>query len=730
MFLKRSSLARKKPSGFSRESDNDIASDDNKTPETGPVGTELLKRDDSTNFSIEDSGVSFRRGLRDGTITNKLDLSQNQPLNTHKKVINNLSFTDSLVEDELNNIHLRKAKMTNLFVKKRFKKGIDLSNSKQNTDKYQFPAKNIQTIQEDTNLVGEERRDFEDKHESEYSDEDEESDDYSMDIEGNFVDEVESIEESDDMVEESSDEKVSNSANNVEFDDYVVPLYELSEVESDFDIELELSQIVDTTVSEVQILKRNLESNQTLLNQNIDKITKLEMEKAQLEKHLTVYSNLLETSSTLSSLVSSKLQTLLVTLDKIKKNRIEEIEYLLRMRRWLYCDFLRLSGVSNFDYNCGELEDIDEMGKDLSQTIERQFDRRLKGLDDIKNDLVKTSVRDSAKFKFSSLKEYLTNKVRDLFTVKLGTNYTFSQLSELYEYEISLEQVDTNLMSDVTEEFCTISACLEPFLSFKETNPTEYNSLNLAGNLKNVILFFVKVSILTWDPLKQFDLKSLEWFNVLLKFDPNMLPLVVDEVLFLLSMNSIEYFDIESYEQSHNLAELLKFVMQNSSQDNKPNNVEKIISSLIKSINSKVSVVSFRLNSKDSSFMSSMISDPVVLHIIKFSYLNLIANLMCFSDILSGTTLSTMVVDDLFLNKLLPLLDFESAVDAFVVLNFYTLTLPISRLLQIKTKNTSIVKLTFQHFCESEWTSRSNSDIFNSLSIPMNNKSFSKLINF
>eukprot|EP00375_Theileria_parva_P000215 XP_762884.1 hypothetical protein [Theileria parva strain Muguga] len=541
MFLKRSSLVRKKPSDFSHESDNYNTVDDNNISETDSVDTELLKQDDSSNFSVKDSGVSFRRGLRDGTITNKVDLAQNRPLNTQKKVINNLSFTDSLVEDEFSNIHLRNAKMTNPFVKKRFKKGIDLSNSKKSepstTDKYHFPTHNTKTFQKDTDSTGEDqKKDPEDTKESDGSefDSDEESDEYNMDIETNFVDEIESTEESDDnMDEERSDEKVSNPADNdVEFDYYDVPLYELSEVESDFDIELELSQIVDTAESELQILKRNLESNQALLSQNIDKITKLETEKSHLENHLTVYSNLLETSNTLSSLVSSKLHTLLVTLDKIKKNRIEEMEYLLRMRRWLYCDFLRLSGVSNLEYNCGELEDIDEMGKDLSQTIEKNFDKRLDGLNEIKSDLVNNSVKHAPKFKSSSLKEYLTTRVRDLFTVKLGVNYTFPQLSELYEYEINLEQVDLNLMSDVTEEFCTISACLEPFLSFKETNPSEYEALNVAENLKNVILFFVKVSLLTWDPLNQFDIKSLEWFNVLLKFDQNMLPLVVDEVIF------------------------------------------------------------------------------------------------------------------------------------------------------------------------------------------------------
>nr|PVC53464.1 hypothetical protein MACL_00000047 [Theileria orientalis] len=705
MFRKRIPLNKREVSHELPESLESSSFSENLPPKDSINDNSSSNSQESHGFSVSDPNVSFRRGLRDGTITNKVDLSQDSSFKHTKKTISNLSFTDSLIENDLDKIQLRSSNLKRSFQKKRSRKGLNLTNTKKSIiyghENATKPRISPEPAQSDTKFEEEVMEDveFPDKlsEVSGYSDHESDDMDYGKD-----------------------------APQTVQKDDGEVALYEISDVEEEFDIESEISQIIKNVEDELHILNKNLGSTNALLQQNTEKIAKLDTDQLELANRINSYFNLLEASRTLFSLVESKLPDLSRCLDKTRTNMIEETECLLRMRRWIYCDLLRLSGVNDVDYSCGELEDIDDMGKDLSITIGRTFLKRVESLQHFKQDLVKNSLKYSNKFTFKELEPYLVPEVRYLFTLKLGFNYTIEQLSELYEYEINLERVNINWMDDVTDEYKSISRSLEVFRTLKRDSDL-LESFNFA-NLKDVFLFYVKASMLTWNPLNNPHVEDFEWFRVLMEFDPQLLPVIADEVLYSLALNCIEYFDIESYDQCNNLSQFLKFVLQNSGGANRSLIVEKITSSLHKSLQTKVSIVTFGVNSQDSSEKLSNMLDPVVCHILKFGYLNLVANVVCFSDFLSNATLATIAVDDLFLNKMLPLLDFNSALDAFLVLHFKRATEPLGRHLQIKTKNNSTVRLTFSRFSESVTTSPSNSDVFNSLSVPMDSDTYTRLI--
>ncbi|UKJ88631.2 hypothetical protein MACJ_001875 [Theileria orientalis] len=705
MFRKRISLNKREVSSELPESPDSSSSSENLIPKDSINDNSFSNTQESTSFSVSDPNVSFRRGLRDGTITNKVNLSQNSSFKHTKKTISNLSFTDSLIENDLDKINLRSTDIKRSFQKKRSRKGLDLTNTKklpicvsENVPKTRIsPEPTHSGLKFEDEVM--EDSEFSDKL-SKVSDSDPESDDVDYG---------------------------KDAAQTSQKDDGEVGLFEISDVEDDFDIELEISQIIKNVDDELHILNKNLGSTNNMLQQNTEKIAKLDTDQIELVNQINSYFNLLEASRTLFSLVESKLPELSRCLDKTRTNRIDETEYLLRMRRWIYCDLLRLSGVNELDYGCGELEDIDDMGKDLSITIYRTFNSRVESLQHFKQNLVKNGLKHSSKFNFKDLESYLDPEVRDLFTIKLGFNYTFEQLSELYEYEMNLERVDINLMDDVTDEYKSISRSLEVFRTLKSGSDL-LESFDFTNNLKDVFLFYVKTSILIWNPLVNPNVESLEWFRVAMEFDSHLLPAIVDEVLYFLALNCIEYFDIESYDQCNNLSQFLKFVLKNSGGTNRSMIVEKITSSLHKSLQTKVSILTFGVNPQDSFESPSLTIDPVVGHVLKFGYLNLVANIVCFSDFLSNATLATFVVDDLFLNKMLPLLNFDSSLDAFLVLNFKMATAPLGKHFQIKTKNNSIVKLTFSRFSESLPTLVSNSDIFNSLSVPMDSNTYTRLM--
>ncbi|EKX73157.1 conserved hypothetical protein [Theileria equi strain WA] len=703
MFTKRSKVlnSRKATKPTNKASKEDEVSVDGSNSAIGSERidhTSYFKDTLDKKAGFRETEKSFRRGIRDGTIINQL--SDDEPvINISHKYAKNLSFTDSLLEDESTTIRIRKSKMSKFMTKKR-KKGVCMTTS--DTEPLNSPLK-IDQIQE--------------KHPET---------NYTSDISEEYFDAQSSL----DLDNSDTNHELEDIPNNTR-NTYDENNVEITMEPEEMDMEADLRKILADIHEEYRILNDSVDGNQKLIGKNTEKLEKTMADIDESKKELTTFNNLLDLTRALAGFIHENNTNLEHLIRDAETYRIERMEETYRLRRWLYCDFLRNAGFEDVDYKCGDLEDVDDYGHERFQGIKCSFNARGKAIG-MSNTFYENSIKRAqslaSKLRGRNLKDYLSRDVINCFIPEFEVEYTLDDLIVIYDSQLGGEDYPDEIRRDTDVSYLSIGSAIEQFLKFKDTYPNEFEEFDMANNLIRVIKFYAGYSLascnLLGDEKSNLELYELEWFKICSLHSRASMPEILYETVFPAVITSIEYWDIESHRQSSRLSSLLSFILHNTDSKHRSSIAEKATSSLIKVIESRLSVSCIKLRAE-------FITDRNILNLIKYQLLNINSNLVLFSTFLSPVTLAKFTLDNIFVSKLLPLLSFDSPFDAFVVLQFMAaISKALGKHLEIKTKTNSIVKSACNRFKECVWNYKTSCTIFKTLEVPINIAAYVEAINY
>ncbi|KAK1936845.1 hypothetical protein X943_001016 [Babesia divergens] len=465
-----------------------------------------------------------------------------------------------------------------------------------------------------------------------------------------------------------------------------------------------LSSRLSDIKAELQMLRSKLESKRQMAASYRSTPEKHQEVMKSIEESMSAYKSLNNEARALGGLRACKVDSVTKSLQGVYNNRKDISDCSYRMNRWLLCDVLRMIGIE-CDYSCGYLEETDDNGVDVSHTVRRQFESRL--------DLVEELTREQREYAMQAVDDFLkVNRVSTISTFMTDTitrcftlQVPLDRLKQIYPSSLDLDVVDTNPMKDVVIKYKTLSGALSGFDDFKKRYPDDFIRLRIDERLQAIYQFYVLTDLLLWNPLNPSNdgtggrLTEREWFLCLNRFHADSVGQLILDLIVPACINAIESWDVTSSLESAFLSQFLADTIANLPSDGRGSAIEKLSSVFMTVLDSRIGVLCL----KD---VGNLFKDSWVGGCLKFQIIQITSNVMRFSGIFTGNTLSKVVLDKLFINHLLPTLDFQTLMDAFAVAQFFTFIKAISPQLRIKNKTNAIVKSTAYNLGERNWESR------------------------
>ncbi|GFE52731.1 GC-rich sequence DNA-binding factor 2, putative [Babesia ovis] len=440
---------------------------------------------------------------------------------------------------------------------------------------------------------------------------------------------------------------------------------------------------------EVASLRQNLESYRKAAQVHRETPDQYKSIMQSVRTNLELFAILTEEARALGGLRHAKHGLVLESLQKLYEHQKDLADSNYCVYHWFLCDLLRIGGVT-CDYSCGYLDETDDYGVDISQQVKRDFDKRLPQLHDI----------------VSRLKEAVVGATGDahttphdrlslLFTVELP-----SELRGLYPI-VSMVPPETNVLSDVVDRYTDITSALSSFQRLKESHQDHFEQLNISERLKSVYDLYVLMDLVQWDPLAAHsidnELRQRPWFSFVKRFCPEVLPQLVLDRIVPHCVKAIDSWNIMDASQSQALCGFLVQTIENLPPDDRGSVIEMLTSTFLKVVESRIDVLC-------PSRFNSAFTDGYISGYYKFFILGIASNLMHFSNIFTAATLGNSVFNQLFLGRLVPTVDRHELLDAYVVVQFFRLTSPISPQLRVKNATNSRIRDIVCDIGKVDWT--------------------------
>ncbi|CDR96291.1 hypothetical protein, conserved [Babesia bigemina] len=443
--------------------------------------------------------------------------------------------------------------------------------------------------------------------------------------------------------------------------------------------------------------------------------------------NVELFDMLVEEARVLGGLCSTKLAEVQKTLQEMHNSNKDYCDGIYCMYRWLLCDLLRIGGF-DCDYSCGYLDEVDDDGNDLAKGVKRDFAKREQSLHSfIAHQKSLAQLRVGAVLKEAgdaSIDRYMSEDVTACFTV----SPSWPEWQALYPCSSPSRFKGADVMGDVCEKYKTLSSSISVFMNFKKSHMNEFVQLEVGERLKAVYRLYAMADVLTWDFFGDSRNAALgfvgsEWFGCVKNFCPEHLPQLVLEVVYPACLKAIETWDITNALQSRSLARLFIQTIENLPPDGRGASIDKLGSQFVKVLESRVGVLCPRVS-------RTTFKDGYIAGCWKFLIVQIARNVMHFSDVFTGNTLSKVLFDILFLDRLLPTLDFQLACDAFAVAQFLHVVKTLSPQLRLKNKVNAVIKSSSYAIAERNWDNRAGfSVVWDQLNVTLRNEDYLGILN-
>ncbi|ORM42114.1 uncharacterized protein BXIN_0730 [Babesia sp. Xinjiang] len=482
---------------------------------------------------------------------------------------------------------------------------------------------------------------------------------------------------------------------------------------------------LDEMREELSLLRRNIESCKGQIEDHRKVPNQYEPVMDGVRKNVDLFRSLASNARALGGLLHAKHGLLQEVLQTKYDNEKDIADASYCVHRWFLCDLLRIDGIL-CDYSCGYLDETDDDGLEVCHKVKRTFDTRADQLDDV----------------LSKLKEMANHRAEELGNASVGPDNTsvcdaFMEcftLSSLYDdivgiYPSSdLKPVEKDVMHDVADKYSTISNALAVYQSFKESHSEEFEQFRISERLRSVYELYVVADLVSWDPLAPCNdevnkLSGREWFKFVSKFCPESLPQLVLDFIVPACINAIDTWNIADARQSLCLSSLLVETIKHLPPESRGDVIDKLTSHFLK-------IAELRLTVLCPNNIGKSFQDWYISGFWKFLLVRVASNLMYFSTIFTGATLSKLVLDGLFSARLLPTLDFNQMLDAFVVLQFFTHVKELSSHLRVQSRTNALIKATVHGIGARTWVDDLGvSLVFDRLKVSLTNDYYARTLN-
>ncbi|KAK1444275.1 hypothetical protein BgAZ_101810 [Babesia gibsoni] len=462
-----------------------------------------------------------------------------------------------------------------------------------------------------------------------------------------------------------------------------------------------LNSHMDKVRDEIEDLRRNITERRHKLNASQSTPKHYEEVMKSIEENLEMFSTLSKEAQALGGLMESKLAPVNKYINGLYNNRKDVSDSWYRMSRWLMCDFLRSMGI-HANYSCGYLDETDDDGYDVATNIENTFESRIEKIQSIKSEQRKLALARAALQGQHEQDRSLHNGTKPSITECFTMDISVETMQNVYPHSLELEAIDVDMMDDVLSKYRSIKSALSAFANVKKEHADDFMQLKIAERLKPIYKLYALIDLLKWDPLEreggcqQGSLVEREWFQCVKNFSPEYIPTLMLEVMIPAAINAIESWNITSYSQSMLLSSLLADVIKNLPNDSIVGEIEKVSTVFFKTVESRVSVLCV----KD---IGNVIKDQSIAGYAKFQAVQISRNIMCFEKIFTPNNLTNVIFSKMFIEYLMPLLDFQQLMDALAVAQFFAFTASLSPQLMVKNKTNAIVKSTVYAISERNW---------------------------
>ncbi|EDO07626.1 hypothetical protein BBOV_III000590 [Babesia bovis T2Bo] len=384
---------------------------------------------------------------------------------------------------------------------------------------------------------------------------------------------------------------------------------------------------------------------------------------ASVRDNISLYTRLLDVSRALGGLHKAKRGLLQDLIARIQEHRKDVSDSAYCSYHWFLCDLFRIGGVTT-DYGCDYLDEIDDYGQYTSQRVMRDFVNRVPHLDAILSSF-KASIHSRGDSLIGS--SSLSRGIIDIMSITSVP----PALRGMYPSSVSSVTPDTNVLDDVSDTYKSINTSLSCFVDLKRDNHDLFQQLLISERLQPIYELYALMDLINWDPLSSGDLREREWFVFVKDFNPDGLSKVLIDIYVPLCLNAIDAWNILDYGQCHSLSRAIITIIDHISTDDRGNVIQRLTQSILK-------VAVSRLKLCCPSGISQQFNDWSISSCWKFLLVHLGANLMCFNSLFTAGTLSNIVLGQIFVERLLPVVDTNELLDAFAVLHFFRMTEGIS----------------------------------------------------
>ncbi|GBE62761.1 PAX3- and PAX7-binding 1-like protein, putative [Babesia ovata] len=442
--------------------------------------------------------------------------------------------------------------------------------------------------------------------------------------------------------------------------------------------------------------------------------------------NVELFDMLAEEARVLGGLCSAKLSEAQKGLQEMHSSNTDFSESFYCMYRWLLCDILRIGGVE-CDYSCGYLDEVDDDGTDLAKGVKQDFSNREQTLHSFlaqQKSLTETRVGAIVKnLENAPIDRYMSEDVTACFTL----SPSWQSLQAMYPCSSPNHFKGTDVLGDVCDKYKKLSSALSVFMKFKESHKNEFVQMEVGEHLKAVYRLYATADVLTWDLFGDsrntaLEFTGSEWYQCVKKFCPEYLPRLVLDVVYPVCLKAIETWDLTDLSQSRSLARFFILTIENLPSDGRAASIDKLSSHFVKVLESRVGVLCPKVR-------RNTFKDGYIAGCWKFLIVQIARNIMQFSGIFTGKTLSNVLFDILFVDRLLPALDFQLACDAFAVAQFFCVVESLSPQLRVKNNVNAIIKSSAYAIAKRNWDNRPGfTVVWDQLNVNLRNEDYSGIL--